>query len=174
MKHTLPFALSTGNSWRTNRSFLDWYTFMLMNAVKLEWGNIYVISSWLCSAKWRYCQWYRNPTRINFCYLVTPNFRGEIRTFFTNKSAPKKNQWTTNCPKNLHVKNEVVSWPRSSSKIIVLVAQLIFTDGGPPLTFFHLHQAVSWWERGRAWDFYLAHRLENHLKTSVFSHLLKD
>ena len=44
----------------------------------------------------------------------------------------------------------------------------------PPLTFFHLHQAVSWWERGRAWDFYLAHRLEKYSKNSVFSHLLKD
>ena len=76
---------------------------------------------------------YRNFTWISFCYLLTPIFRGKFRTFFTNNSAPKKIQWTTNCPKNLHVKNEVVLWPQTSSKIIVLVAQPIFTDGGPPL-----------------------------------------
>ena len=75
---------------------------------------------------------YRNFTWISFCYLLTPIFRGKFRTFFTNNSAPKKIQWTTNCPKNLHVKNEVVLWPQTSSKIIVLVAQPIFTDSGPP------------------------------------------
>ena len=31
------------------------------------------------------------------------------------------------------MKNEVVLWPLTASKIIVLVAQPIFTDGGPPL-----------------------------------------
>ena len=30
------------------------------------------------------------------------------------------------------MKNEVILWPLTSSKIIVLVAQPIFTDGGPP------------------------------------------
>ena len=39
---------------------------------------------------------------------------------------------TANCPKNLHVKNEVILWPLTSSKIIVLVAQPFSTDGGPP------------------------------------------
>ena len=66
-----------------------------------------------------------------------------------------------------------------------LVASIILKNnrfGGPThfdrriATFgiFHLHQAISWWEKGRAWDFYLAHRLEKYLKTSVFSNLLKD
>ena len=30
------------------------------------------------------------------------------------------------------MKNEVILWPLTSSKIIVLVAQPILTDGGPP------------------------------------------
>ena len=32
----------------------------------------------------------------------------------------------------MHVKNGVISWPLTSSKILVLVAQPISTDGGPP------------------------------------------
>ena len=35
-----------------------------------------------------------------------------------------------NCPKNFHVKTGVILWPLTSSKIIVLVAQPIFTDSG--------------------------------------------
>ena len=85
-----------------------------------------------CLSRWSLLH-YRNFTWISFCYLLTPIFCGKFRKFFTNNSAPKKIQWTTNCPKNLHVKNEVVLWPQTSSKIIVLVAQPIFTDGGPPL-----------------------------------------
>ena len=73
---------------------------------------------------------YRQFTWINFCYLVAPIFRGEFRIIFTNKHGLKKIPRTANCPKNLHVKNEVILWPLTSSKIIVLVAQPILTDGG--------------------------------------------
>ena len=33
---------------------------------------------------------YRYPTRISFCYLLTPIFLDKFRTFLTNKSAHKK------------------------------------------------------------------------------------
>ena len=39
------------------------------------------------------------------------------------------------------MKNEVILWPLTSSKIIVLVAQPILTDGGPP----------AWAARGQNW-----------------------
>ena len=115
---------------------------------------------------------YRHLTDFHFCYVVAPIFDGEFRAFFSKEYGTKKIQWTTNIPKNWHVKNEVVLWPLSSSKTIVLVAQPTFTDGGPPLTFFHLHQAVSWCERGRAGNFYLAHRLSKHFKKPVKLRLL--
>ena len=73
--------------------------------------------------EWDY---YRQLTWINFCYLVALIFHGEFRLFFTNKGGLKKIPWTANCPKNLHVKNEVILWPLTSSKIIVLVAQPFF------------------------------------------------
>ena len=104
--------------------------------------------------------------------FTNPNLPPQIWRDFTKLKNKKKIEWTTNCPKNLHAKNEVVLWPLTASKIIVLVAQPTFTDGGPPLTFFHLHQAVSWWEKGRAGNFYLAHRLSKHFKKPVKSRLL--
>ena len=57
-----------------------------------------------------------------------------------------------NCPKNLHVKNEVILWPLTSSKIIVLVAQPILTDGGPPARAVDKRAELGWpSSRGKGW-----------------------
>ena len=95
---------------------------------------------------------YRQLTWINFCYLVAPIFRGEFRIIFTNKGGLKKIPWTANCPKNLHVKNGVILWPLTSSKIIVLVAQPILTDGGPPAWAVDKRAELGWpSSRGKGW-----------------------
>ena len=123
----------------------------LNGIVIFEWGRINNPSLMLNYDGIGPCA-YRNPTRISFCYLLTPIFRGEFRTFFTNVSAPKKNQWTTNCPENLHAKNEVVLWPLTSSKIMVLVAQPISTDGGPPAWAVDKRAELGWpSSRGKGW-----------------------
>ena len=92
-------------------------------------------------------------TCINFCYyLVAPIFRGEFRIIFTNKHGLKKIPRTANCPKNLHVKNGVILWPLTSSKIIVLVAQPILTDGGPPAWAVDKRAELGWpSSRGKGW-----------------------
>ena len=95
---------------------------------------------------------YRQFTWINFCYLVAPIFWGEFLLFFTNKGGLKKILRTANCPKNLHVKNEVILWPLTSSKIIVLVAQPISTDGGPPAWAVDKRAELGWpSSRGKGW-----------------------
>ena len=82
--------------------------------------------------------------RINYCYLVGLIFRGEFRIIFTNKHGLEKIPRTPYCPKNLHVKNEVILWPLTSSKIIVLVAQPILTDGGPPAWAVDKRAELGW------------------------------
>ena len=90
--------------------------------------------------QFRHSHLYRQLTWINFCYLVAPIFLGEFRLFFTNKHGLKKIPRTANCPKNMHVKNEVILWPLTSSKIIVLVAQLISTKVYDPI----FHMQILW------------------------------
>ena len=95
---------------------------------------------------------YRQLTRINFCYLVAPIFRGEFQIFFTNKHGLKEIPWTANCPMNLHEKNGVILWPLTSSKTIVLVAQPILTDGGPPAWAVDKRAELGWpSSRGKGW-----------------------
>ena len=48
------------------------------------------------------------------------------------------------CQKNLHVKNWVLLWPLTSSEIIVLVAQPILTDGGPPAWAVDKRAELGW------------------------------
>ena len=42
------------------------------------------------------------------------------------------------------MKNEVILWPLTSSKIIVLVAQPILTDGGPPAWAVDKRAELGW------------------------------
>ena len=92
---------------------------------------------------------YLQFTWINFCYLVPPIFWGEFRIIFTNKYGLKKIPRTVNCPKNLHVKNEVNLWLLTSSKILVLVAQPISTDGGGPPAWAVDKRAELGWPSSR-------------------------
>ena len=87
---------------------------------------------------------YRQFAWINFCHLVAPIFRGKFRISFTNKSGLKKSPRTANCPKNLHVKNKFISWPLTSSRIIVLVAWPILTDGWPPAWAVDKRAELGW------------------------------
>ena len=77
------------------------------------------------------------------------------------------------------MKNEVILWPQTSSKIIVLVAQPIFTDGGPPVTKgleltlqSHLLLALATVDSLKRFSSnissfkHLAHRLSEYLKNS--------
>ena len=92
------------------------------------------------------------PLWINFCYLVAPIFLGEFWLFFTIKGGAEKIPWTANCPMILHVTNEVTLWPLTSSKIIVLVAQPISTDGGPPAWAVDKRAELGWPNsRGKGW-----------------------
>ena len=78
--------------------------------------------------------------------------RGEFQIIFTIKHRLKEIPTTANCPKNLHVKNEVILWPLTSSKIIVLVAQPISTDCGPPAWAVDKRAELSWpSSRGKRW-----------------------
>ena len=63
---------------------------------------------------------------------------------FTNKHGLKKIPRTANCPKNLHMKNEVILWPLTSSKMTVLVAEPISTDGGPPAWAVDKREELGW------------------------------
>ena len=57
-----------------------------------------------------------------------------------------------NCPKKLDVKNGVILWPLTSSKIIVLVAQPISTDSGPPAWAVDKRAKLGWLRsRGKGW-----------------------
>ena len=50
------------------------------------------------------------------------------------------------------MKNEVILWPLTSSKIIVLVAQPILTDGGPPAWAVDKRAELGWpSSRGKGW-----------------------
>ena len=50
------------------------------------------------------------------------------------------------------MKNEVILWPLTSSKIIVLVAQPISTDGGPPAWAVDKRAELGWpSSRGKGW-----------------------
>ena len=50
------------------------------------------------------------------------------------------------------MKNEVILWPLTSSKIIVLVAQPILTDGGPPAWAVDKRAELGWpISRGKGW-----------------------
>ena len=52
----------------------------------------------------------------------------------------------------LHVTNEVTLWPLTSSKIIVLVAQPISTDGGPPAWAVDKRAQLGWpSSMGKGW-----------------------
>ena len=46
--------------------------------------------------------------------------------------------------KLLHVKNDVILWLLTSSKKIVLVAQPILTDGGPPAWAVYKRAELGW------------------------------
>ena len=84
--------------------------------------------------------------------MVAPIFRGEFRITFTNNHWLKKIPRTANCPKKLHVKNEVILWPLTSAKLIVLVAQPISTDGGPPAWAVNKRAELGWpSSRGKGW-----------------------
>ena len=50
------------------------------------------------------------------------------------------------------MKNEFILWPLTSSKIIVLVAQPISTDGGPPAWAVNKRAELGWLSsRGKGW-----------------------
>ena len=50
------------------------------------------------------------------------------------------------------MKNEIILWPLTSSKNIVLVAQPILTDGGPPAWAVDNRAELGWpSSRGKGW-----------------------
>ena len=50
------------------------------------------------------------------------------------------------------MENEVILWPLTSSKLIVLVAQPISTDGGPPALAVDNRAEMGWpSSRGKGW-----------------------
>ena len=69
---------------------------------------------------------------IFFYTLTAANFSSELRAFFAIKNGPPKNSLNYKCPKEFARKNRFILWPGTASNIIVLVAQPILTDGGPP------------------------------------------
>ena len=71
---------------------------------------------------------YRQFTRISFCYLVAPIFRGEFRLI----KVGRKNSLKCKLPREFALEKWGHFMASNMLKKIVLVAQPISTDGGPP------------------------------------------
>ena len=101
-----------------------------------------------------YCINTANLHESTFATYVALIFRGEFRIIFTNKHGQTKK--SQNCyliaQTICTLKNEVILWPLTSSKIIVLVAQPISTDGGPPAWAVDKRAELGWpSSRGKGW-----------------------
>ena len=120
----------------------NWFLFWFRIKPVMHVGFDFVVRN---LHKGTYWLWFR-VSELGFARLW-------FRISFTNNNGGlKKIPRTANCPKNLHVKNEVILWPLTSSKIIVLVAQPILTDGGPPAWAVDKRAELGWpSSRGKGW-----------------------